>query len=449
MALILNDRVLETSTSTGTGTFTLAGAPSGFQTFLSGIGNSNTTYYTIANTAASEWEVGLGTLSGGTTLTRTTVYRSSNSNNAVNFSAGTKNVFCDYPSTKSVNLDASGNLVLPTSTFQIGTAGATVFPNTLAQMYSNVDSYSQLIIQNTNAGASASSDVVLTADTGTDSTNYFDIGIASSTYNYAGFTAIGPVDGYLLNLGGNVDIIAGTSGKSIKFFQSGTLTANEVARFAPTTNNFLVGTTSDGAGTSKMRVGGVVESTTGGFKFPNGSTQTVAYSSTETTIALGTTPIQSYNFSVTDASVTTASKIIITPEAKSAGVLIAVGAITGGSSYTNGTYTNVPLTGGTGTGATATIVVSTGAVSSVTIASTGTGSGYAYGDTLSASAANIGGTGSGFSVPVALLSGGGDELEMDGIKVAAICTTNGTISVYIDASPGYIAGGRTFAYTLG
>jgi hypothetical protein len=77
------------------------------------------------------------------------------------------------------------------------------------------------------------------------------------------------------------------------------------------------------------------------------------------------------------------------------------------------------------------------------------GSGYAYGDSLSVSAANVGGTGSGFSAPIALLSGGGDELEMDGIKASAYCATNGLVTVYFDASPGYVAGGRTFAYTLG
>jgi hypothetical protein len=70
------------------------------------------------------------------------------------------------------------------------------------------------------------------------------------------------------------------------------------------------------------------------------------------------------------------------------------GAITGGSLYTAGTYTNVPLTGGTGSGATANIAVAGGAVTAVTLVNRG--SGYTSGDTLSASAANIGGTGSGF-----------------------------------------------------
>jgi hypothetical protein len=138
------------------------------------------------------------------------------------------------------------------------------------------------------------------------------------------------------------------------------------------------------------------------------------------------------------------------PNAKTTNTIVALGAITGGSAYTNGTYTNVPLTGGTGTGAVASsVTVSIGSVTSVTLSTTSPGTGYAYGDVLTASAANLGGTGSGFSIPITLLSTGGDELEMDGIKVSAQCLTNGTVTVYIDASPGYIAGGRTFAYTLG
>jgi hypothetical protein len=109
MALILADRVKETTTTTGTGTVTLLGASTGFQSFAV-IGNANTTYYTIAGQGTSEWEVGIGTYtSSGTTLARTTVLASSNANAAVNFSAGTKDVFVTYPAGKSVNLDASGN----------------------------------------------------------------------------------------------------------------------------------------------------------------------------------------------------------------------------------------------------------------------------------------------------------------------------------------------------
>jgi hypothetical protein len=107
MALVVKDRVNETSTTTGTGTFTLAGAVTGFQTF-SAIGNGNTTYYTIVLQGGTEWEVGLGTYtSSGTLLSRDTVLSSSNSGSLVNFSAGTKNVFCDYPAPKAVYGDAT------------------------------------------------------------------------------------------------------------------------------------------------------------------------------------------------------------------------------------------------------------------------------------------------------------------------------------------------------
>lgn len=102
MAFVLADRVRETTTTTGTGTVTLAGAVLGFQSF-SAIGNGNTTYYTIAGIGTSEWEVGIGTYtSSGTTLSRTTILASSNSGSAVNFSAGTKDVFCDYPAGRAV-----------------------------------------------------------------------------------------------------------------------------------------------------------------------------------------------------------------------------------------------------------------------------------------------------------------------------------------------------------
>jgi hypothetical protein len=109
MPLVVKDRVQETSTTTGTGTFTLAGAVSGFQSF-SVIGNANTTYYAIVGGA--EWEVGIGTYtSSGTTLSRDTILESSNGGTAVNFSAGTKNVFVTYPAEKGLYLDASGNAI--------------------------------------------------------------------------------------------------------------------------------------------------------------------------------------------------------------------------------------------------------------------------------------------------------------------------------------------------
>jgi hypothetical protein len=103
VAFVIADRVKESTTTTGTGTLTLGGAGVGYQTFSAGIGANNTTFYAIASGSSSEWEVGIGTVgAGGTTLTRDSVIASSNAGAAVNFSAGTKDVFCDYPAKRAV-----------------------------------------------------------------------------------------------------------------------------------------------------------------------------------------------------------------------------------------------------------------------------------------------------------------------------------------------------------
>ena len=102
MALVLKDRVKETSTTTGTGTLTLGGAAAGFQSF-SVIGDGNTTYYAIVDSATGDWEVGLGTYtSSGTTLSRDIVLESSNSGSAVDFAANAKDVFVTYPAERAV-----------------------------------------------------------------------------------------------------------------------------------------------------------------------------------------------------------------------------------------------------------------------------------------------------------------------------------------------------------
>jgi len=110
MAFVINDRVKETSTTSGTGTFTLDGAVTGFETFSSAIGNASTTYYTIHTQNAAEFEVGIGTV-GAATLARDTIISSSNSDAAVDFSAGTKDVFCTMPASKVAYIDNSGNTI--------------------------------------------------------------------------------------------------------------------------------------------------------------------------------------------------------------------------------------------------------------------------------------------------------------------------------------------------
>ena len=109
MALVINDRVKVTSTTTGTGAIALGTVATGFITFATGIGNSNTTYYAIHNQGTAEWEAGLGTLDGtSANLARTTVIDNSDGNTSpITLGGGTKDVFCTLPASKAIYLDAS------------------------------------------------------------------------------------------------------------------------------------------------------------------------------------------------------------------------------------------------------------------------------------------------------------------------------------------------------
>lgn len=162
MALVLADRVKETTTTTGTGTVTLLGASTGYQSFAA-VGNANTTYYTIAGQTTSEWEVGIGTYTAsGTTLSRTTVLSSSNSGSLVTFSAGTKDVFVTYPSSRSVYADgatltATNSSVLPiasggTNSTATATAGGIGYGTGTAYAVTAAGTSGQVL---TSAGASA------------------------------------------------------------------------------------------------------------------------------------------------------------------------------------------------------------------------------------------------------------------------------------------------------
>jgi hypothetical protein len=631
MAFVINDRVLETSAVIGTGPATLLGASTGFQSFSAGIGANNDTYYCIVNpSVANEWEVGFGTLDAtGLILTRTTVYRSSNSNNAVVFTPGTKTVFVTYPSSRSVNYANDGSLTVTgalTAPTIAGTPNFTGTP-TFAANATFTGVAGRIAGDFSNATVNSRTSFQTTATNAVTDVQALPSGSGTAA-SWTALNAANPTNASLIEIATNgatdVQVVSGRNGSGT--YLPMTFWNNGAEQYRLNVNgNVLIGTTNDGAGTSKLRVAGTIESTTGGFRFPNGSVQTTAAAQYAVTVDIGTAPVQSFMYSVVDALATTASHISMVPNAKSTNTLIALGPLNGGSGYTNGTYANVPListqtvtitiaspgvvtssfalpngtpitltttgalptglvvgttyfvvnssgttfnlaatlggaainTSGSqsgvqsiassaGTGAVATqVIVSTGAITSVTLPDNpasvvngtivggsgyidgtyrnvpftyvtpgsgaginatalsitvsggavtavvlpatgvgkgyavgavltasntflgppnpGTGSGftytvtqvssfgsnYAYTDTLSVAAANVGGTGSGFSAPVGLLSAGGDELEMDGIKVSAQCLTNGIITVYVDASPGYIAGGRTFAYTLG
>jgi hypothetical protein len=136
MALVVADRVKETTTTTGTGTVTLLGAATGFQSFAV-IGNANLTYYTIAGQTGNEWEVGIGTYtSSGTTLARTTVLSNSSGTqpSALSFSAGTKDVFVTYPAigSSTSGVIVQSDTVSQSTTISAGSNGLSVGPVTVA-----------------------------------------------------------------------------------------------------------------------------------------------------------------------------------------------------------------------------------------------------------------------------------------------------------------------------
>lgn len=152
MALVIKDRVKETTTTTGTGAIALGGAATNFVTFSSVLSNADTTYYAIVDTANSAFEVGLGTYaSSGNTLTRTTVLASSNSGSAVDLQAGTKSIFCAFPADKAVVEDADGVVSIENLQFDTNAIKSTN-TNGNIQLFPNGTGFTELY-GNTNAGA--------------------------------------------------------------------------------------------------------------------------------------------------------------------------------------------------------------------------------------------------------------------------------------------------------
>tara|TARA_R100001440_G_scaffold18652_4_gene31589 strand:+ start:58 stop:1008 length:951 start_codon:yes stop_codon:yes gene_type:complete len=151
MALVVKDRVKETTTSTGTGAISLAGAQPNFRTFASVLSNADTTYYAIIDNTNLAFEVGLGTYaSSGNTITRTTVLSSSNSNSAVNFSAGTKDVLLTYPADKAVYEESDGSVLIENLELNANAIKSTD-TNGNIQLFPNGTGFTELY-GNTNAG---------------------------------------------------------------------------------------------------------------------------------------------------------------------------------------------------------------------------------------------------------------------------------------------------------
>lgn len=257
MALVLADRVKDTTTTTGAGAVTLSGtAPTGYQSFAI-VGNGNTCFYCISSSSSVEWEVGIGTYSStGPTLTRTTVLSNYlGTTAAISLSAGTKDVFLTYPAEKSVNQDASGNVNIPAQLNLVNTAltssntsnlnlgGPLSFSDTgvIADLVATTNGYLQAVVQNKSNGTAASAEWIAYNDAGTASTNYATVGI-----NSTGYTGTGSINGagYGYFLTGSTDLVLGTIGNNAIHFavNSGATDALTISSAgAVTTPNTLTG----------------------------------------------------------------------------------------------------------------------------------------------------------------------------------------------------------------
>jgi hypothetical protein len=259
MALVLQDRVRVASTTTGTGTITLGAAYDGYRTFASCIPDGSTTYYCIHNTATgfeNEWEVGLGTYAlGANTLARTTVLSSSNAGAAVNFSAGTKEVFITYPAEKAIYEEANGNVLIDGGPFTVigsNVTSYTTFSAALGEMYGNVNTFAQMYAKNNSSGSEASADLIVYRDnTATEDANFMDMGINSSNFSSATWPIFTAGSMYLYGNGG--DMFVGSETSPVIIFSGGVNTNNTVATFGTDLSTTLegaldVGTTLDVTG---------------------------------------------------------------------------------------------------------------------------------------------------------------------------------------------------------
>lgn len=317
MALVVFDRVQETTTTSGTGSVTLLGAVSGFQSFAV-VGNSNTTYYTITDGAA--WEVGIGTYStSGPTLARTTVLSNSNGNTSpITLSGGLAQVFVTYPSEKSVNLDASGN-VTPLGTIASGTwQGTTVGvsyggtgvtassgANSVVLRDANQNTSINNIFRNTTSTVSAAGTTVLTAAssytqvlTGT-TTQTYQLPDATTLSNGASFQFNNNSTGnlFVVDYGSNaIYTIAG--GGAAQIFLTSISTANgtwDVHGYIPEgsswgTNSLSLGTTVITGGTWN---GGTIGTAYGGTNLNSFTTNGALYATSTSSLTTGTLPVLS------------------------------------------------------------------------------------------------------------------------------------------------------------
>lgn len=264
MAIVLKDRVKETTATTGTADFVLGGSSSGYDAF-SVIGANNYTYYCCYDQATGDWEVGVGqytTTAGGTLVRDTVLDNSAATTSKINFGSGPKDVFITYPAKKAIYEEPSGNTLIdggPLTVVGTGVPGYTSFSAVLAEMYGNVNSFAQSYARNINDGAEASADMIVYRDnTVSDSANFMDMGINSSNFSSLTWPIFTAGSMYLYGDGGEMFVGSGTD--DLIFFTGGVTPADEAARFDKLTKELTT--------TASINVTGDVNAQGGTFTAP-------------------------------------------------------------------------------------------------------------------------------------------------------------------------------------
>jgi hypothetical protein len=238
MALVLQDRVREISTTTGNGTVTLGGAyPGGYRTFASCVPDGSDVYYCIHNTSdgfVGEWEVGYGVYTSNT-LARTAVLSSSTGGAKVVFSAGDKEVFITYPAEKAIYEEITGETLINGGPITVVGSNVTVLPALPAELgkfIGNVDLFAQIYNLNQNSGQNASADfVAYNSDTDVNGTSFFaDMGINSPNYSSNDYPIFTPNSGYFFSYGdggsNTSTLFLGSGDGDVRIFAGGLDTNN-------------------------------------------------------------------------------------------------------------------------------------------------------------------------------------------------------------------------------
>lgn len=401
MALVVKDRVQETTTTSGTGTLTLAGAVAGYQAFSSAIGNGNTTFYTIYDNIAQVWEVGIGTVGAGTLARTTVLSNSSGTTSPISLPGNAAAVFCTYPAEQSVNLDASNNVsalgTIGSGTWQGTTVGvsyggtgvtASSGANSVMLRDANQNVAVNRLNQSNTSTAAAGSITALTAAssysqtlTGTGNQTYtmpdattLTTGVAFVFNNNATGTltlqdyATGPIG--TITTGGAVELVLLNNGTV-----AGTWDVHGYLPEAVTwgTNALALGTTVITGGTWN---GGTITSGYGGTGLTTfAAANNALYSTSSSALAAGTLPVaaggtgqtsytdgqlligNSTGNTLTKASLTAGTGISITPGNGS----ISIASTVSGAAITNDTTTataEYPLFAAATTGSLATVYTS-------------------------------------------------------------------------------------------